>query len=975
MGKNKLTLWAAALALALPLFLAGTASAVYIGDGSAQNGTTGLWDITDYGKCFSGIKSDGTIVIDTAHNASRPDCIDHVLSAETNTAGIPTNTDYDTSAKCTATSGRSNSDDVSHYWVSNTCVDPTTGAGINLDGLDRTATNCSLKGGVRVNACTGAWTYTGPANDGAPGFCYTTVNLTTLYTTQAACPTTTTGYSWTSSQCRYSYGIAGYTTAAVNYKNGSGSTPAGTFVDLSTATQGQCAALGFSWSTGTTKSGTTSASTTPNASTIATVETTRAGCLECHNTVSQNNTYAERWKEPYLMTGHKNMLRKVTAGKNWAGPDSVIYTEAAAVGGNPQMLNFANGTVTIGANTYPLMYLFGDWMAAAPSGLDTVVWNVTAKYNNGSAYSCAACHSTGWSNPTAGTCVVGSEALPTSTTQAACGTAGGTWIAMNGVQGASYAPAEPGKSWIGNTQGITVNADNSISGITGRWDKDGILCSRCHQTVFSKTSPAPAGTGTHNVTPATTANQQVNQICFGCHQSIGKVANNTGANTDLGNPALNIPATATGFTSHPITNQFLNSPHAEYTVASGNGIVPNSLGKYDLVGNSTTQYASTFKGFLCRSSATAGGGSILATVYKGGAVHEIKTQDDCNLANGQPLGTAGYWQSENQGACTTCHDVHKSLFDPNASEPLKKECETCHIDETGTGGTGYAGAGVPQIDLGRMNHPTGFGTPFDKTLFVNACEACHMPKAAGAGFPIHLWRISTDVNYSTFPDGVTKKNANVDADGKIWVDLDIACGQCHGGSAGAGATANGAFYRPKLQLANWAKGIHDLGGNPGTPAGPSVAKGAVSINLYTVSFTDASTNATTVKVNWGDGNVEDKAAGSAFTHTYSRARNYTILHVASGAGAQFSSEQFSVTVPMKFTVDGSVAAGTTLSLRKNGRTVKALKASDTSGGSYEFTDVLPGDYTIVAYKRGVAFSNPVASFTVNSSMTVNIPTP
>jgi hypothetical protein len=53
------------------------------------------------------------------------------------------------------------------------------------------------------------------------------------------------------------------------------------------------------------------------------------------------------------------MLRKVTPGKNWAGPDGHIYTGAA--GG--QTINFTTGTVTGSYGTKTLMYVFGDWMA------------------------------------------------------------------------------------------------------------------------------------------------------------------------------------------------------------------------------------------------------------------------------------------------------------------------------------------------------------------------------------------------------------------------------------------------------------------------------------------------------------------------------------------------------------------------------------------------------------------------------------
>ena len=976
MAKKKFTLWAAALALALPLLFTGYAYAIHASDGTKPNGVTGGWDITDFGRCIAGIDSTGVMVTDTAHNASRPDCIDHTYPV------------YTTAATCTAT-GRANGDDLSHYWGS-VCVD-ASGNGINLNGLDRTATNCALKGGTMQNACMGSWIYTGPNNDGAPGFCYTSINLTTAYGTASACPTTTNGYAWTSSQCRYSYGITGYTTAVVNKKDGTGSVPAGTFVDLSGYTQGQCLLNGFSWSTGTVKSGNATAATTPNQSTIGVVTNTRAGCLECHNSVSQYNTYAERWKEPYMMTGHKNMLRKVTAGQNWAGPDGQIYTAYAA-----GTLDFANATAQVGGVDKPLLYIFGDWMAPAPAGLDVIVDMGTptgAKYNGTGNYSCAPCHTSGWNNPSAGICVVGAVAKPTSgtgsvTTESACTTAGGTWYPMNGIEGASYTPAEPAASF----PGITFTG-------AGRWDRDGIQCSRCHYALFAQTGTnapgtpfaAPPGTSAHNVTPATSANQQVNNICFGCHQSIGKVNNGTGTDSDLGNPALNITTTATEFSSHPITNMFLNSPHANYSApASGNSIMPNNLGKFDLVGNAASQYNSAFKGFVCRSSSNPGGGSILAEVLKNGVPTRITTLTDCQLANSTIVGgvptpttSTGVWQTENQGACTTCHDVHQSLFDPGATEPLKKECQTCHMDTTGPGGTGYA-ALLPskQIDLSKMIHPSGAGTPFDKMLFANSCEVCHMPKATDAGFPNHLWRISTSAGYSTFPTATQvssniKKNANVDANGKIWIDLDLACGQCHGGSKGAGAVKYGAYYRSKTYLAARANGMHNDGiGAPGAENQAPAANGGYSVSSYTVTFTDASTDpdgplpANAITINWGDGSVSTGNQGGIFTHGYTRATTAKITLTATD-GLLFNSKSFTVSVPQKFTVSGTCPQNTVVTLKKAGRTVQVQKATQTAGGSYLFSNVLPGtNYTITAYKRGLKFA--VTPLVVDADKTVDI---
>jgi hypothetical protein len=112
--------------------------------------------------------------------------------------------------------------------------------------------------------------------------------------------------------------------------------------------QGQCLANGYCWSTGTAKSGTNTVATAQT-STIAVATGARAGCLECHNSLSQNDSYAERWKEDCLLTGHKNMLKKVSPGKSWAGPDSQVYTVAAG----EQTIDFTAGTIigTYGTKT------------------------------------------------------------------------------------------------------------------------------------------------------------------------------------------------------------------------------------------------------------------------------------------------------------------------------------------------------------------------------------------------------------------------------------------------------------------------------------------------------------------------------------------------------------------------------------------------------------------------------------------------
>ncbi len=864
--KNMLLCLGVLMVQAMPLTLTvGTARAVYAPDGSVQNsgpgGGTGGWDITDAGVCVTGIKSDGTMV--TSDAVPRADCISTVF---------PNDADLSTSALCV---GDSDANGGSHYWVS-TCV-ANDGTRISLQDLDRTATNCDKRAkamgkasGTMTSKCTGAWVYTGPNDDGGDGFCYTAVRATTTYPTKEACKAAVrlgTGYAWndTLGVCTYAYGISGTlgtisgtpsAWSALNKKDGTANIAIGGAFDFSGAgydTQGECLRAGGSWGTGVTKNG-TSAIAADNA-VIANVTATRAGCLECHNTISQYNTYTERWKESYLLTGHKNMLRKVTPGLNWAGPDGAVYTEAAS----GQALDFTTGKVTGTFGTKNLWYLFGDWMAPAPDGLDTVVdtGGGVAKYNGTSTYSCAACHSTGWSNSAAGLC----SPLSSKTTSATCTAAGGTWLASTGVQGTTG--VEPLASFPTYT-----------SGITGKWDRDGILCSRCHAVTFpvvnatlsqytaqatcetagyiwsatssvceygteatceaagfvwsSATSLCASTDGHHQNNGI--LGQQATNLCFGCHQGIAKVSNHTGADADEGNPAVNIPVKDTDTTSafvpeysgHVLGNEFLNSPHARFS----GSIKPNKLGKYDLKDNDLSHYDSTFNGMVCRvnNSVSATSNAILKTYVNPttGDAEIIHNSANCSTAGGYWL-AAGGDSTTTQGSCVTCHDPHQSSVPAvGAEEPFVRECTTCHVDDP----VSYPTA----TPIAIIDHPSGVDTPREHEASEPAasCEICHMPKATSSGFPMHLWRINADSSYSSFPTsaeftGNIKKNANTAADDHgydaVWVDLDYACGQCHGGTAGAGAianstVANSGLYFTKAQLAVAAANMHNPSAAP-----------------------------------------------------------------------------------------------------------------------------------------------------------------
>ena len=340
-------------------------------------------------------------------------------------------------------------------------------------------------------------------------------------------------------------------TANITKKNGIAGPVAGTFVDLSAYTsQGQCLYDGFAWGTGVTKSGTASVATTPNATTVAVVTGNRAGCLECHNNTTQYNSYAERWKTDYLKTGHKNMLRKVTPGMNWAGPEGIYTTDGT------NSINFVDGTANVGGTNRQLFYLYGDWMAPNP----TLVYNTNGDGVTSNGYSCAACHTTGWSNLASGVCYPDS----TKTTAVSC-VSPNIWVPATGVQGT--AGAEPQASFPG------------ITGITGKWDKDGIVCSRCHAVTYPDIKDASGNAITTTHETDNLGGESVNNMCFGCHQS---PATNYVAGEVIGGVTYTVNAkildptmipTGAGhganwgreFNGHVLGNSFLNSPHSRFT--------------------------------------------------------------------------------------------------------------------------------------------------------------------------------------------------------------------------------------------------------------------------------------------------------------------------------------------------------------------------------------------------------------------------
>lgn len=939
--KKNLMLCLAVFALALPLLLTGTASAKYMSDGAVADttGTEGFLAPTD-GICVVSIDASGNMVTDLT-KTSRRDCDARLVSVTSTTAAnaalsqICTNPNYNSDGVRYAAPG------------SSTCV-TIDGSGyitgsISMAGKDRGAVICNGLGGQLANATAGtlsngavittatkttangqaatciAYSYqfryqdaagtplsfggTGvsPAASGT-GFCYTTVR--TGITPTTSCPSNNagtditatnakTGYSVSGANCNYAYGTSGVANAALTKIDGTTYAAAGTAVDLRTLTQGQCLANGASWGNGWGFVTTGNTYGTGDGWTSGTgvkfdqqknLLNADEGCLHCHSTKAQYNGPAERWKDSYLKTGHKNMLRKVTAGQKLVGPDGLPYTTDGT-----NAINFTTGTVNVGGTDRTLYYVYGDWMAALP----TLVYSNLTGTTNG--YTCGACHTTGYqdaSNP------------------------GVQSISMSG-----YVAQEPNASF----PGINLGTANP------KWDLEGITCGRCHNAASGPTSAQVTASSFKTTAPhstgmgALTSGVGRNNLCFGCHQSIAKnwpAQGGAAGGTTQYDPTL-IPtgishgaASGRDFNGHVLGNSVLNSVHARYAgvndTAANGGITLNSLGKYDLFSaNSSTSvqvapYNSDFKGYVCFQSSTSASPGM--TKADGS---EISTKADCEALYG-----AGAWRADTgvpaegaygmQGTCTTCHDVHNSLFvSTQAEKAMRKTCEKCHVDNAITGATDTR---LPQITT--VAHPTGINTPFDTAKYEESCVVCHMATQAQENgdqnsMPVHVWRINTSAAYNTFPtadqfngtNGATKdRNAQVAPENytrldgttgtyakAVWVDLDLACGQCHGGSLGTGAT-HGAPYISKANLSVAAKNMHGSNaGNGSVTANFAWKKGSADYKIDFNAVTSSCTGSNpvvpcTLTYTWqfGDGTTVADLPTAMTSHLYSGATTTTV---------------------------------------------------------------------------------------------------
>lgn len=464
-------------------------------------------------------------------------------------------------------------------------------------------------------------------------------------------------------------------------------------------------------------------------------------CSRCHNTrhypkPKPGHDYhgGERSvAETYVMTGHKNMVRPAAPVGNadphyLAGAPWLDKTGAevtADASGNA--IDWMTGEITVGGVPKPLFWIY-DWIDDAPRSM-----------YDGAGYSCASCHTTGYEASPADPNVK-QPYLMFGDTDPGSGTTGGTWdqfgIQCSRCHGSRLYQDASGISPDNGDMRHHPNTAPNKAATDGSYPNqaycaaDGLAWAefgstkRCYDPAILSSGACTAALGSWDST---------NGVCYFSILASGATRTNLCMDCHKNSqPTQNLVGNAHGvldFVGHWKGNQFLNSPHARY------------LGDDTQVGDKT-QYDTHFQ-------------------FEGESYPFDNTVRNKGLA----------------GGCTECHDVHKSsLAEANPDGGAIAECTECHAK-----------------DLAVMKHPGGKGTPLEEMGVepMAACETCHMP----SGY--HFFRVNTDPAYATFPDSVftappvTSAEANkADHEGypAVWVDLDMACGQCHGGGSAYNVT-------------------------------------------------------------------------------------------------------------------------------------------------------------------------------------------
>lgn len=599
-------------------------------------------------------------------------------------------------------------------------------------------------------------------------------------------------------------------------------------------------------------------------------------CLGCHN---PNKVGGAPDMSTYLMTGHKNMLRMTGFNEPRTGPDGKPYATDAngysILWGTASTNYTALKVPTIDEGTCTVAGFFTSVTCANAGGTWTP--NLLPLFY---IYD-------GWLNESAAnvftpTALAGSSTAPGSYTCGRCHTTGFT---MDTSLQTARAPEfiYPGITNIPGRPGyVNFDPDGGGPSVASSWaigsyydPLDGVQCERCHDA----TNHSPDGNPGATVVTGAAATA----LCLQCHRQEHTITYTSGQ--PLGSNIVPTPFTDNPAPANPPSEPLYPLPQLE--VGSNGSYAPAFYGH-----STGTEYLNS--------------------------VHGQYTGNFQNISD--PTQYTSYFVSEggvSGNGCTTCHEVHQSIVPAvDAAAPIKNECTSCH-----------AAYGTY---ISNIKHPTGPGTPLgDLSDIPGACETCHMPKTNnGEGLNAHLWRISVDSNYSTFPTqaqwNAGQKTAFTAPTGSftqaVWVDLDLACGQCHGGS---GTNKPGIEYFTKSLLSTYANNMHNA-----IPI-VRITWGNDSVTSFKVNF-DASNSTcplgATCNYSWtfGDGQT---GSGKTVSHTYANGTSQTVTLTIDTNGTYYTEASASQIVTPTVVNQPPTAAGLA------GATVNGLVVSFTDAST------------------------------------------
>ena len=496
------------------------------------------------------------------------------------------------------------------------------------------------------------------------------------------------------------------------------------------------------------------------------ISATSDQCLACHSPSG-----GAKDESAYLMTGHKNMMRKVTPGKPWTFSDgSPLRTSDTPAAGSlyesGSTFDWATGKITVGNGPlipYPpdllvgtqqdIFYIFGGWVD--PSQLDTI-WRggFTGEQFASGNYDCARCHTAGYRFDDSGT-------EPT-------------------FGGAKISAADFSR--------VPTDYDPA-TGPTASWMQDGVTCERCHVADNGTVNHTAAGavSGGFPTKPTGTA---ATALCLECHR------------TEIVDPVAN-------------TISFDTGQYVQDGGACSDGVTADYATCIAIPGN-TWNYAPFFDhlsglSFLNSPHARFSGSMTL------------NAQNSADLSVVLTGQYNSYFQVE-FGGCTACHDPHQS-FTATGAVPLKKQCTDCHsqysnlltkTNHKNTANTPYGVRGDINGACAVCHLTQGLH------FFRNSVDPSYTLYPTAAAFYAGQTTANTAQDGSLTPTGALFP--------AVWNDVDLTCGQCHVGnsaSIGLPLTVQGAPVFDKATLAQNAICIHhqplvhvDFGSNGSvSPAG------------------------------------------------------------------------------------------------------------------------------------------------------------